>query len=173
MRLLGGRTAPSVGATLTQLLTVSLNGLSCQWDDPAEMFNLQPEVYQAAICQTHLRDFLWLCCSFLSSFAPLWCAGVRMKRFTEELQKAETKLSETLKQRRSRRSICAGAQRRRSPPPPAKIRAAADGSPELESTRADWQNQQKTEGDAAKVRRKAAFISAHTTSSAPTSLGAE
>lgn len=66
----------SVGATLTQLLTASLNGLSCQLDDPAEIFNLQPEVYQAAICQTYLRDFLWLCCSFLSTSAPLSCAGV-------------------------------------------------------------------------------------------------
>lgn len=64
-------TEPSVRATLTQLLTASLNGLSCQLDDPAEIFNLQPEVYQAAICQTYLRDFLWLCCSFLSTFAAL------------------------------------------------------------------------------------------------------
>ncbi|CAF89119.1 unnamed protein product [Tetraodon nigroviridis] len=61
-------------------------------------------------------------------------AGARRRlqtgNFTEELQKAETKQSETLNQRRSGTSICAAAQRRRSPLPPAEVRAAADGPSE-------------------------------------------
>lgn len=87
----------SDAATLTQLLTASLNGLSCQLDDPAEKFNLQPEVHQAAICQTHLRDFPRLSSLICSSLTRSRCCRteaawrVQTGGTTEELQRAETK----------------------------------------------------------------------------------
>lgn len=51
---------PVCTLTLTQLpaaYSVSLNGLSCQSDGPSEIFNIQPEVYQAAVCQMASRGF--------------------------------------------------------------------------------------------------------------------
>lgn len=79
-------------ATLTQLLATSLNGLSCQLDDPAEIFNLQPEVYQAAICQNLPGDFLRLRRGFRSAFAAV-CPSTPTKTpdFIRERQEAESK----------------------------------------------------------------------------------
>ena len=51
---------PVCSLTLTQLpaaYSVSLNGLSCQSDSPSEIFNIQPEVYQATGCQMASRGF--------------------------------------------------------------------------------------------------------------------
>lgn len=45
---------PLCTLTLTQLpaaYSMPLNGLSCQLDSPSEIFNIQPEVYQATVCQ--------------------------------------------------------------------------------------------------------------------------
>lgn len=39
------------------LYSPSLNGLSCQLDSPSEIFNIQPEVYQAAVCQMVSEGF--------------------------------------------------------------------------------------------------------------------
>lgn len=64
---------PLCTLTLTQLpaaYSVSLNGLSCQLDSPSEIFNIQPEVYQATVCQMVSEGFtsvlLQLCFSPLS-----------------------------------------------------------------------------------------------------------
>lgn len=51
---------PLCTLTLTQLpaaYSVSLNGLSCQLDSPSEIFNIQPEVYQATVCQMVSEGF--------------------------------------------------------------------------------------------------------------------
>lgn len=51
---------PLCTLTLTQLpaaYSVSLNGLSCQLDSPSEIFNIQPEVYQATVCQMASEGF--------------------------------------------------------------------------------------------------------------------
>lgn len=66
---------PLCTLTLTQLpaaYSVSLNGLSCQLDSPSEIFNIQPEVYQATVCQMASEGFTSILLQvFLSPFSHL------------------------------------------------------------------------------------------------------
>ena len=69
---------PLCTLTLTQppaAYSVTLNGLSCQLDSPSEIFNIQPEVYQASVCQ---MDNTGIYLDFIATFSlPLFSSAVR------------------------------------------------------------------------------------------------